>query len=173
MSFSVAKRVSTADRSLSNSARCASVKNSWFAYLAGRCRGVSNSSVQMPCRSGSPQDVFSAGTGVVTEAAGAWADVPVMDTEITAPTAVAAMATVIVKPEKRSSMMVSFRYALCYYTGSCVRRPQNPLAVSGAAHEDAAGPFPVANDVIYVADSDRGWPDQHRTADTAADRLWL
>src|SRR4051794_28759877 len=50
-------RPSTAARAASNSARCASVKNSWDAYLAGRCSGVSFSSVQMPCRSGSPQGV--------------------------------------------------------------------------------------------------------------------
>jgi hypothetical protein len=35
-------------RCLSNSSRCAWLKNSWFAYSAGRCRGVSNSSVQIP-----------------------------------------------------------------------------------------------------------------------------
>src|ERR1700674_1750376 len=120
MSFSVAKRVSIADRSLSNSARCASVKNSWFAYLAGRCRAVSNSSVQMPWRSGSPQGVVSggagAGAGALTEAAGAWADVGVTDTETAAPTAVAAMASVIVEPEKRSSMMASF----CLGVGDCI-----------------------------------------------------
>src|SRR5262249_28911052 len=37
--------------------------------LDGRCKGVSNSSVQMPCRSGSPHGVFSA--GVVAEPSGA------------------------------------------------------------------------------------------------------
>ena len=47
----------------SSSARSASVKNSWSAYLAGRCSGVAVSSVQMPWRSGSPQGVFSAGGG--------------------------------------------------------------------------------------------------------------
>src|SRR5712671_3938359 len=105
------------DRTWSNSARCASVKNSWFAYLAGRCRGVSNSSVQMPCRSGSPQEVFSA--GAVAEAAGAWADVPVMDADMAAPTAAATIATVIVEPEKRSSMIISFRLAWCYFSRFC------------------------------------------------------
>jgi hypothetical protein len=38
-------------------------KNSWAAYLADRCRGVSVSSVQMPCRSGSPHGVFRTGAG--------------------------------------------------------------------------------------------------------------
>jgi hypothetical protein len=48
ISRSVAKRLRVADRVLSNSARCASVKNSWFANSAGRCNAVSNSSVQIP-----------------------------------------------------------------------------------------------------------------------------
>src|SRR5262249_11931009 len=39
------------------------VKNSWFAYLAGRSNGVSDSSVQMPWRSGSPQAVFNEAAG--------------------------------------------------------------------------------------------------------------
>jgi hypothetical protein len=56
-------RPSTSDRALSNAARSASVKNSWFAYLAGRCKGVVVSSVQIPCRSGSPQVVFNDGAG--------------------------------------------------------------------------------------------------------------
>jgi hypothetical protein len=64
----------------------------------------------MPCRSGSPQDVFNAG---------AWADVPVMDAAMTAPTAVAAIATVIVEPEKRSSMINSFRLAWRYVSRFC------------------------------------------------------
>jgi hypothetical protein len=41
-------------------ARWIAVKNSWFTYLAVRCKGVSNSAVQIPCRSGSPQGAFSA-----------------------------------------------------------------------------------------------------------------
>ena len=49
---------------MSKPARCDSVKNSWSAYLAGRCKGVSNSSVQIPCRSGSPQGAFGAGAGL-------------------------------------------------------------------------------------------------------------
>ena len=66
-------RPSSAARSLSSSARCASVKNSWFAYLGERCKGVSDSSVQMPCRSGSPHGVFSTvvGADAFTEATGA------------------------------------------------------------------------------------------------------
>src|ERR1700680_2502623 len=96
-----------ADRSLSNSARCAAVKNSWLAYLGERCRGVSDSSVQMPCRSGSPQGVFSAGAS---------ADVRLMDSEMTAPKAAAENATVITEPENLSRMMVSFcQWATCQY----------------------------------------------------------
>jgi hypothetical protein len=62
----------------------------------------------MPCRFGSPQGVFSAGTGAVVAAAGAWANVPVVDIKTVTPTAVAAVTTVIVEPMKRSSMMISF-----------------------------------------------------------------
>src|SRR5215468_8419180 len=47
-------------RCRSSSARSSSVKNSLFAYLAGRCNGVSLSLVQMPCRSASPHGVVSA-----------------------------------------------------------------------------------------------------------------
>ena len=40
--------------------------------LGGRCKGVSDSSVQIPCRSGSPHGVFSAeAISAVAEAAGA------------------------------------------------------------------------------------------------------
>src|SRR5262249_44167397 len=84
----------------SNSARCATVKNSWSAYLAERCSGVSVSSVQMPCKSGSPQGVFSAGNDAV-ETVGAWAEVRVVDTEMAA-LATPAMATVIIEAESRS-----------------------------------------------------------------------
>jgi hypothetical protein len=35
-----------------------------------------------------------------------------MDADMTAPTAVAAIATVMVEPEKRSSMIISFRHEL-------------------------------------------------------------
>src|SRR4051812_34911329 len=59
-----------AARCRSNSARCSSVKNSWFANLGERCRGVSVSSVQIPCRSGSPQGVVSAGAGAAAEVTG-------------------------------------------------------------------------------------------------------
>src|SRR5258707_15057641 len=58
------------DRCLSSSSRCASVKNSWLAYFGGRCKAVSNSSVQMPCRSGSPQGVFSATPTLPSPASG-------------------------------------------------------------------------------------------------------
>ena len=57
---------SSAARAASSSVRCAAVKNSWVAYLADRCNGVSVSSVQMPCRSSSPQGVVNA----VVEATG-------------------------------------------------------------------------------------------------------
>ncbi len=64
----------------SNSARCASVKNSWFANFGERWNGVSVSSVQMPCRSGSPHGVFSVvakfppDVAPAPDVAGAWAD---------------------------------------------------------------------------------------------------
>jgi hypothetical protein len=84
------------------------VKNSWFAYLAGRCKGVSNSSVQMPCKSGSPQGDFSAAAaGAVPEAAGPWASVPTTDKKIT-PTAAPAMENSLIEPKNISRMMVSF-----------------------------------------------------------------
>src|SRR4051794_18131718 len=124
-------RPSTAARATSNSARCASVKNSWDTYLAGRCSGVSFSSVQMPCRSGSPQGVcngavcngavcngavctggvFSDGTGAVTEGACACADVRVTVPELTA--AVAEMANVMIVTENLSYTMASFCLAFC------------------------------------------------------------
>src|SRR4051812_44220276 len=58
----------------------------------------------MPCRSGSPQVVFSVG---------ACAAVLVAETDMTPPTAAAAMATVITEPENRSSMMISFCHLPC------------------------------------------------------------
>jgi hypothetical protein len=58
-------------RCTSNSARCAAVKNSWVAYLAGRCSGVSVSSVQIPWRSGSPQGVLSVEAAALAVASGA------------------------------------------------------------------------------------------------------
>jgi hypothetical protein len=62
----------------------------------------------MPCRSGSPQGVFSAAAvGAVPEAAGPCACVPTTDKEMT-PTAAPAMAAVIIEPENISRMMVSF-----------------------------------------------------------------
>src|SRR5262249_54955518 len=66
----------------SSSARSASVNNSRSPYLAGRCRGISTSLDQMPCRSGSPHGVFSAGddlpatTGALFVAAGVRAPSP-------------------------------------------------------------------------------------------------
>src|SRR5207244_12474293 len=75
------------------------------ACVGERCMGVAVSCGQVPWKSGSPQGVFSA--GAVTGAAGAGAGVRVMDTEMTALTAAAAMATIIIEPEKRSPMMVS------------------------------------------------------------------
>jgi hypothetical protein len=47
----------------------------------------------------------------------AWPDVRVTDMETTAPTAAAAMATVIIEPERRSSMMVSLciTFALSHF----------------------------------------------------------
>ena len=68
---------------------------------------MSVSSVQMPCRSGSPQGVFSAVAGAaVTEAAGAWAATLVMDAAMPTPAA-AAMATIIVERRIRSRMMIT------------------------------------------------------------------
>src|SRR5262249_15487337 len=106
-----------APRCRSNSARWASVKNSWVAYLDERCRGVSVSSVQMPCRSGSPQGVVSAGVGFVAEAAATCADDRVMDADTTTPTAAPATATVIIEPENFSRMMASFCPAIPYGNG--------------------------------------------------------
>ena len=72
-----------------------------------------------------PQGVFSAGVGAgadaVTEAAGAWADAGVTGTEMAAPTAVAAMASVIVEPEKRSSMVVSLCFGVATVADLCSR----------------------------------------------------
>src|SRR5690349_4445932 len=86
-------------RMRSNSARSASVKNCRLPYLALRWNGVSYSTVQMPCRSGSPQ-------GVLSEEAcadGACADVLLTDIDM-APSAAAATATVTSEPENRSSI---------------------------------------------------------------------
>src|SRR6516164_9412763 len=58
-----------AERCRSRSARCASVKNSWSANLGERCKGVSVSSVQIPCKSGSPHGVVSAVADRVAAAA--------------------------------------------------------------------------------------------------------
>jgi hypothetical protein len=60
----------------------------------------------MPCRSGSPQGVVSVGAGAALEAAGACAEVHVLDTEMTTPTATPA--SVIIEPENLSRMMLSF-----------------------------------------------------------------
>jgi hypothetical protein len=98
-------RPSTSERTRSNSARSAAVKNSWFAYLAGRCNGVVVSSVQMPCRSGSPHAVFGDGAGIAPDAAGTWADAGVVGAEMIA--AAAAMATIIIEPENLLHMMIS------------------------------------------------------------------
>jgi len=59
----------------------------------GALKGTSVSSVQMPCRLGSPQGVLSA----EAEATGACAAAGVMDAEMTTLKAVPAMATVIIK----------------------------------------------------------------------------
>ena len=60
---------STSDRwPRSSSARCAVGEKLLVCVSAGRCNGVSVSSVQMPCRSGSPQGVFSDAAGAVPEA---------------------------------------------------------------------------------------------------------
>src|SRR5258706_15418707 len=100
---------------MSNSARWASVKNSWFANLGDRWNGVSVSLVQMPCKSGSPQGVLSAWIeGAGARADGACADIGVTDAAMTALTAAAAMATVIVELKNLSRMMVSFCPAVCY-----------------------------------------------------------
>ncbi len=66
----------------------------------------------MPCRSGSPQGVFSAApeAGGVCAAAGV-TDIEVTDADVTA-MAAAEMATVTIEPEKRSPMTISF----CRYT---------------------------------------------------------
>src|SRR5215467_10605717 len=101
-------------RCWSSSARWAWVKNSWYPNLGERCRGVSVSSVQMPCRSGSPHGVINDGTGVgaVPETAGVWAEAGVTDTEMTAPTMVATLATVIIELESLSRMMISVQCLL-------------------------------------------------------------
>jgi hypothetical protein len=72
--------------------------------LGGALQGVSNSSVQMPSRSGSPQGVFCA----IAEPGEAWADAGMTDAEKSAPRVAAAMAAVIIEPEKRSRMTISF-----------------------------------------------------------------
>jgi hypothetical protein len=88
-------------------ARCAWVKNSWFANLAGRCREVSASSVQIPWRSGSPQGV-NAWIGVVgaLEAIWAQADVGKTGAEMTTAAADAVTTTITTEAEKRLSTMV-------------------------------------------------------------------
>src|SRR5499433_2488243 len=74
--LSVLSRLTMSAIRRSSSARSASVNNSRSPYLAGRCRGISTSLDQMPCRSGSPHGVFSAGddlpatTGALFVAAG-------------------------------------------------------------------------------------------------------
>src|ERR1700738_2607796 len=93
-----------ADRSLSNSARCSSVKNSWLAYFGERCRGVSVWSVQMPCRSGSPHGVVNAGADAVVGGTGAWAALGPIGPKMTAPDV--AM-TANIEPENLSRMMAS------------------------------------------------------------------
>jgi hypothetical protein len=79
-----------------------------LAYLADRCKGVAVSSVQIPCRSGSPQAVFDdgAGAGVAGEPAGPWADA-VVGAEITTLPAAAAVATIIIGAENLLRMMIS------------------------------------------------------------------
>ena len=71
------------------------------AHGLERWNGVSVSTVQMPCRSGSPQGVFSAEAGAVAEAAGACADVREIDTAMTALPAAAATASEIIEPDRR------------------------------------------------------------------------
>ena len=53
-------------RSAFSWSRSASVKSSFPAYFAGRCRGIWYSLVQRPCRSGSPHEVLDAGRGLAT-----------------------------------------------------------------------------------------------------------
>src|SRR6516165_9601280 len=91
-------------RVLFNSARCSSVKNSWLAYFGERCRGVSVSSVQIPCRSGSPHGVVNAGAGAIAGGAGACAAVGSIDPKMTAPDAVM---TANIEPENLSHMIAS------------------------------------------------------------------
>jgi hypothetical protein len=64
----------------------------------------------MPCRSGSPQGVFSDGelAGVVPDAGKAWAKARVIGAEMTALPAATAMASPIIEPENFSRMMISF-----------------------------------------------------------------
>ena len=107
----------------SNSARCASVKNSWFAYLAERCRGVSVSSVQMPCRSGSPQGVFSAGARRRAGSRRSLSRRPRDGHRNDGADSGPAMATVIIEPENLSRMMVSFALQLCDCDG-IARKPR-------------------------------------------------
>jgi hypothetical protein len=103
-------RPSTSDRTLSSSARSASLNASWFAYLAGRYKGVVVSSVQIPCRSGSPHGVFGDedAAGGVPEAAEVCAEAGVIGAETTTLQATTAMATLIIESENFSRMMISF-----------------------------------------------------------------
>ena len=55
---------------LSSSARSSSVRNGRSLYLAGRCSGSSESLVQIPCRSGSPQAVTSLAPAVAFASTG-------------------------------------------------------------------------------------------------------
>jgi hypothetical protein len=77
-----------------SSRRCAAVNDSWLAYLAGRRKGVSESTVQFPRR-------FSQGVfGAWPVAAGVCACVRLTGTEMTAPAA--AIAAIVTEPRAGS-----------------------------------------------------------------------
>src|SRR5208283_4584921 len=76
----------------------------------------------------SPQGVFGAGAGVAAKAAGAWANVRSMDTEMTA---AAATATVVIELRNLSRMMVSFALQCLTATG-CPIVPRNQRAWDGS-----------------------------------------
>ena len=75
---------------------------------------------QMPLKLGFPPTRAGRAAG----AAGAWPEVRVMDTEVSALTAAAAMATVVIERENRPRMIVSFTFIGVTATDP-LRHPQN------------------------------------------------
>ena len=118
---------------LSNSARCASVKNSWLAYLGERCSGVWFRRSRCPADRVRPK-AFSA-RAQLREPEPMFAR---RDTAMTALKAAAAIASVIVEPKKRSRMMLSPSPLRSYCSGSWSSNPDALSLVSGS------GPLPCA-----------------------------